>query len=101
MNRETSDTATTVVLVLDGGTDAGYRMARKLLADGCRVAVIARHPGDVVRVMHGYPADRVIAIAADITDQRQWSRVTERVIARFGRIDTVIRAEDTALRISA
>jgi len=27
--------------------------------------------------------------------------VTERVIARFGRIDTVIRAEDTALRISA
>jgi len=27
--------------------------------------------------------------------------VTERVIARFGRVDTVIRAEDTALRISA
>jgi NAD(P)-dependent dehydrogenase (short-subunit alcohol dehydrogenase family) len=51
--------------------------------------------------MHGYPADRVMAIAADMTDQRQWSRVTERVIARFGRIDTVIPAEDTALRISA
>jgi NAD(P)-dependent dehydrogenase (short-subunit alcohol dehydrogenase family) len=100
MNRETASTATTVVLVLDGDTDAGYRMARKLLGDGCRVAV-ARHPGDVVRVMHGYPADRVIAIAADVTDQRQWSRVIERVIARFGRIDTVIRAEDTALRISA
>jgi NAD(P)-dependent dehydrogenase (short-subunit alcohol dehydrogenase family) len=101
MNREKADTTTTVVLVLDGDTDTGYRMARKLLADGCRVAAIGRHPGGVVRVMHGYPADRVLAIAADVTDQRQWSRVTERVIARFGRIDTVIRAEDTALRISA
>jgi hypothetical protein len=72
MNRETADATATVVLVLDGDTDAGYRMARGLLADGCRVAVVARHPGDVVRVMHGYPADRVMAIAADdMTDQRQ------------------------------
>lgn len=101
MNRETSFTATTVVLVLDGDTDAGYRLARKLLADGRRVAVTARHPGDVVRVLHGYPADRVMAIAGDTTDQRQWRRITERVMDRFGRIDTVVRAEDTALRISA
>ena len=90
MNRETASTATTVVLVLDGDTDAGYRMARKLLGDGCRVAVVARHPGDVVRVMHGYPVDRVIAIAADVTDQRQWSRVIERVIARFGDRKSVV-----------
>jgi NAD(P)-dependent dehydrogenase (short-subunit alcohol dehydrogenase family) len=101
MSRETSDTTTTVVLVLDGDTDAGYRMARKLLADGLRVAVTARHASGAVRVMHGYPADRVMVIAADTTDQHQWSRVTERVMARFGRIDTVIRAEDTALRASA
>jgi NADP-dependent 3-hydroxy acid dehydrogenase YdfG len=98
MDRETADTTTTVVLVLDGDTDSGYWMARKLLADGCRVAVIGRHPGGVVRVMHGYPADQVLAIAADMTDQRQWNRVTEQVRDRFGRIDTVIRVEDTALR---
>ena len=51
--------------------------------------------------MHGYSADRVMVIAGDTTDQRQWSRMTERVIDRFGRIDTVVRAEDTALRASA
>jgi hypothetical protein len=28
MDRETADTTTTVVLVLDGDTDAGYRTAR-------------------------------------------------------------------------
>jgi NAD(P)-dependent dehydrogenase (short-subunit alcohol dehydrogenase family) len=95
MDRETADTTTTVVLVLDGDTDAGYRMARTLLADGCRVAVTGRHPDRVVRVMHGHSADRVLAIAADVTDQRQWNRVTQLVRDRFGRIDTVIRAEDT------
>jgi hypothetical protein len=78
---ETASTASTVVIVLDGDTDAGYRLASGLLADGRRVAVVARHPGDVVRVMHGYPA--------------------ERVLARFGRIDTVVRAEESALRASA
>ena len=60
MDREKADTATSVVLVLDGDTDAGYQLARRLLAEGRRVAVVARHPGDVVRVMHGYSADRVI-----------------------------------------
>jgi NAD(P)-dependent dehydrogenase (short-subunit alcohol dehydrogenase family) len=101
MSREITDTPTTVVLVLDGDTDAGYQLARRLLADGHRVAVVARHPGDVVRVMHGYPADQVMVIAGDTTDQRQWSRITERVLGRFGRIDTVVRAQDATLRESA
>ena len=101
MTRETSSVAANVVVVLDSDTDAGYQLARRLLADGRRVAVVARHPGDVVRVMHGYPAERVMVIAADTTDDHQWSRMIECVMARFGRIDTVIRAEDTALRISA
>lgn len=75
-------------------------MAHQLLADGCRVAVIGRHPDGVVRVVHGYSADRVLAIAADTTDERQWHRVTEVVRDRFGRLDTVIRAvsSETAVR---
>ena len=95
MDREMADTTTTVVLVLDGDTDAGYRMARKLLADGCRVAVTGRHPDGVVRVMHGYPAERVLVVAADMADHRQWNRVTEAVRDRSGRLDAVIRAEGT------
>ena len=101
MNREIAVAATTVVLVLDGDTDAGYRTARKLLAEGCRVAVAARHPADVVRVMHGYPAEQVMVIAADVDDHRQWRRLTEQVTDRFGRIDRVVRAEGTTLRASA
>jgi NAD(P)-dependent dehydrogenase (short-subunit alcohol dehydrogenase family) len=101
MNRERADTTGTVVFVLDGDTDAGYRMARDLLADGRRVAVAARHAIYAVRVMHGYPAERVMVIAGDTADQRQWACMVSRVIARFGRLDTVVRAEATALPISA
>jgi NAD(P)-dependent dehydrogenase (short-subunit alcohol dehydrogenase family) len=101
MTRETSSATAAVTVVLDSDTDAGYQLARRLLAEGRRVAAVVRHPGDAVRVMHGHPADRVMVIAADVNDQRQWSRVTERVMERFGRIDTVVRAEGTALRASA
>lgn len=101
MTRETASDTATVVVVLDGDTDAGYQLARRLLAEGRRVAVVARHPAAAVRVMHGHPADRVMVIAADTTDERQWRRLTERVMNRFGRIDTVVRAGNDALRASA
>jgi NAD(P)-dependent dehydrogenase (short-subunit alcohol dehydrogenase family) len=101
MNRTKTDHVSTVVLVLDGDTDAGYRLARNLLDLGRRVAVVARHAGDAVRIMHGHSADRVMVIAADTTDERQWSRVTERVRQRFGRLDTVVHAGHASLRASA
>lgn len=101
MIREMPSHTTSVVVILDGDTDAGRRLARRTLADGHRVVVVARHAGDAVEVMHGHSADRVMVIAADVADARQWRRVTERVTARFGRIDRVVRAEGAALRSSA
>ncbi|WP_158083923.1 SDR family NAD(P)-dependent oxidoreductase [Mycobacterium sp. AT1] len=101
MIRERDSLASTVVIVLDGGTDAGRRLARRELADGRRVAVVARHVCDAVEVLHGHSADRVMVIAADVDDPRQWSGVTARVTAKFGRIDTVVRAEGATLRASA
>jgi NAD(P)-dependent dehydrogenase (short-subunit alcohol dehydrogenase family) len=87
--------------VLDGDTDAGHQLARRLLAQGRCVAVVARNPGAAVRVMHGQPADRVMAIGCDVADPRQWRQLTTRVTDRFGRVDAVMRGTDTALRASA
>jgi NAD(P)-dependent dehydrogenase (short-subunit alcohol dehydrogenase family) len=101
MTRETASPASTVTIVLDGDTDAGYRLARSLLAAGRRVAVVARHPADAVKVMHGQSADRVLVIGGDVDDRRQWLRITERVMDRFGRIDDVVRAGGSALRATA
>lgn len=101
MNLGTASSASNVVIVLDGDTDAGHLLARRLLAEGRRVAVVVRHAADGVAVMHGQSFDRVMVIAADAGDRRQWSRVTERVRDRFGRIDTVVRAGDAALSATA
>jgi NAD(P)-dependent dehydrogenase (short-subunit alcohol dehydrogenase family) len=101
MKRGTASDTTTVVVVLGTETDAGYQLTRRLLAEGRRVVAVTRHPLDAVRIMHGHPADRIMVIAADTADQRQWRRVIELVTGRFGRIDTVLRADDAVLRASA
>ena len=101
MNREMRTLADTVVIVLDGDTDAGRDLARRLLAEGRRVAAVSRHPGAGVRLLHGHSADRVMLIAADTTDERQWGLVLQRVTQRFGRVDDVVRAGDAVLRASA
>jgi NADP-dependent 3-hydroxy acid dehydrogenase YdfG len=84
MAHETSDVAGAVVLVLDAGTDTGYRIARKLLSDGHRVAISGRHPAELTRIMHGYPSSRVLAIAADTEDPTQLGRLLARVCDYFG-----------------
>ena len=100
MKRETPGSKAKVFVILDGDTDAGYRLARRLLAEGRRVVAVAPHAGAAIRVMHGQPAERVMVIAADLDDPRQWSRMSQRVIERFGRMDTVVRAEDATLPAS-
>jgi NADP-dependent 3-hydroxy acid dehydrogenase YdfG len=78
-----------VVLVVDADTDDGYRIAREFLCAGCRVAATARCAADLVRIMHGYRAERVLAVAADMNDDKQRQRVIARVERQFGRIDAM------------
>lgn len=65
------------------------------------MAVIARHPGAAIAIINGHSADRVMLIGADTADERQWRQVVERVTRRFGRIDSVVRAGEATLRVSA
>ncbi|WP_205874624.1 hypothetical protein [Mycobacterium camsae] len=79
-------------LVMDAGSDAGYFAARALLATGYSVAVSGRHVSQLTRVVHGYSASRVFAVAADSTDQAQVMKLISAVERRFGRaITSVIR----------
>ena len=77
-------------LVLHAGTDRGYRVARDLLRAGCRVAVTSRCANDLARILHGYPARQVLAIAAG---ESQLPQVISRAEARWGTINAVIDAE--------
>jgi NAD(P)-dependent dehydrogenase (short-subunit alcohol dehydrogenase family) len=76
---ETQDAAGPVVLVLNAGSDAGFRIARDLLQGGHRVAISSRRTTDLARIVHGYPSSQVLAVAADPDDPTQMSRLLARV----------------------
>jgi NADP-dependent 3-hydroxy acid dehydrogenase YdfG len=84
-----------VVLVLDADTDIGCNTARRLLQMGCRVAVTARHAAPLIRIMHGYSASQIIAIAADTSDAAQLHHLIDRVERRFGHaVDRIVSTDD-------
>jgi short-subunit dehydrogenase involved in D-alanine esterification of teichoic acids len=103
MIHEASYAAGEVVLVLDAGTEAGTRLARKLLCDGYRVAISSRHTTDLAPIMHGYPSCRVLAVAADPDDPVQRSRLVARVRDYFGtdRLYTVASPTFVAEKVAA
>ncbi|MCV7253532.1 MULTISPECIES: SDR family NAD(P)-dependent oxidoreductase [Mycobacteriaceae] len=98
MSTENRDSAGRVVVVLDAGTTEGYRTARALLADGCRVVATDRHAAALVRILHDQSADRLLLLAAD---DSQRNLVLAKAKARFGRVDSVIRPAALPLVLSA
>lgn len=72
-----------VVLVTNAGSEAGSRVAHELLEQGYRVAVTDRNMINLVRLLHGYGAGRVFAVAADLTDPWQAEQLLVRVAERF------------------
>lgn len=79
-----------IVVVCDAGTDRGLALSRALLAAGARVVAVDRHAKDLVRIAHGYGSDRVLLIAADVTDPGQLARLLRRAREHFG-VDQPLR----------
>ncbi|MFD9665478.1 SDR family NAD(P)-dependent oxidoreductase [Rhodococcus sp. NPDC059968] len=82
-----------VVLVTAAGSEQGTRTAQELLESGWCVAVTARTVAELVRIMPGMSSHRLLAVAADPADPRQVERLLDRVVGRFGRIDSVLGTE--------
>lgn len=97
MNTDNRYSSGRVVVVLDAGTAAGYRAARTLLADSCRVVATDRQAAALVRILHGQHAERLLLAAAD----RQLDLVLAKAKARFGRVDSVLRPAELPLPLSA
>jgi NAD(P)-dependent dehydrogenase (short-subunit alcohol dehydrogenase family) len=83
-----------VVLITHADSDAGYYLARKLLAAGNRVVAVARYPSPLTHILLGQSASQVVAIAADIDDGAQWARLLERAQARLGSVTIVVDGQD-------
>jgi NAD(P)-dependent dehydrogenase (short-subunit alcohol dehydrogenase family) len=79
-----------VFLVTNADAPAGSRIALDLLRSGHRVVVTGIKATALVRITHGYSCDRVLAIAADISDPHQMRRLLECAEKRFSAIDFAV-----------
>ncbi|MBA0047349.1 SDR family NAD(P)-dependent oxidoreductase [Mycobacterium sp. NPDC050853] len=81
-----------VVVVLNAEDLNGREIVRILVRNGHRVVICGRHATDLTRMLHGYSADQVMAIAADTTDPRQIRELCRRATDRFGTVTTIVDA---------
>ncbi|MGX9791766.1 SDR family NAD(P)-dependent oxidoreductase [Mycobacterium sp. MMS18-G62] len=85
------------MLITYADCDAGYWRARELLNSGCRVVVTARHVSSLTQILLGERCSQLMAVAADIEDPTQRSRLVERARARLGRLTWVVDGRSGAL----
>jgi 7-alpha-hydroxysteroid dehydrogenase len=81
-----------VALITGGGRGIGAAIARVFAANGARVAITARTPGEIEAVTANIRKDggQALAIAADLFDIAQLPSITEKTIAEFGGIDVLV-----------
>lgn len=80
----------TQVVVITGGTrGVGRALAEGLAALGARVAILGRDGAEAERIAAAI-GDTAMGLGADVTDAGALSAAMDRVVERFGRIDTLI-----------
>jgi NAD(P)-dependent dehydrogenase (short-subunit alcohol dehydrogenase family) len=80
------------VLITGGSRGLGLVLARKLAGAGARVAICARHPGELAaagRDLGRRPA-QILEVTCDLRDPAEVHGMAESVLDRFGRVDVLI-----------
>src|SRR6266702_5057767 len=81
-----------VVLVTGGATGIGLAIVRRFLAEGCRVAFVARRTEHVERALDdlGRDEDRLVADTVDVTRQEDMAGFIDRLRNRWGEIAILV-----------
>jgi meso-butanediol dehydrogenase/(S,S)-butanediol dehydrogenase/diacetyl reductase len=90
MRAATFDFSGSVVLVTGGGSGIGLAITRAFLDAGATVAVTGRRRERLDQALAGVPAERGLALPADVSDPAQVRRLVGDVVDRFGRLDVVV-----------
>lgn len=81
-----------IVLVTGASSGIGKATALMAVERGAKVAFVSRRQKELTALCSILPADRVEAIAADLTKEDDRQRVVDRTIKRFGGIDVLVNA---------
>lgn len=77
-------------LVSGGSRGIGLEIARQLLAEGCRVAIVARDPNGLRLALQELGREDVVAIAGDVTDPQACERVVADAVREIGDLDIAV-----------
>ncbi len=81
-----------VVLITGGSRGLGLVLARKLAAQGAKLALLAHSQEELEQVgeeLRAYDCE-VLLLSCDLRDQAQVNGAVNRIIQRFGRLDVII-----------
>jgi NAD(P)-dependent dehydrogenase (short-subunit alcohol dehydrogenase family) len=81
-----------VALVLGGGSGLGLGIVRHFLSEGAQVAVFEISSGKLAELADEF-GDDVLLIQGDVTDLADLTRARDAVLARWGRLDSLIGSQ--------
>lgn len=79
-----------VVVVTGAGSGIGKATAERFLDEGAKVALVGRTKSKLEDVAKPYPADQVLIIEADISNEAAVDGLIDLAAEKFGRIDTLV-----------
>src|SRR5262245_17017218 len=79
-----------VAIVTGASSGIGLAVARKLVARGTRVALVARSRDKLFAIARELGAERAESFPLDVTDRAGVAALPASVVGRFGRLDIVV-----------
>lgn len=94
MQNKLFDVSGKVIVIPGGGGALGGAMAKFLLEQGAKVAILSLHQTSVDKTIETLKAikDDVMGFACDVTSQAQLEEVNQKILSKWGKIDVLINA---------
>ncbi|GGW97022.1 short-chain dehydrogenase [Alteromonas halophila] len=86
-----------VILITGASSGIGAASAKKLVADGHKVALTARREDKLSELVSELGADNAVAFPADATDYQAQCHVVEKTVAHYGRLDAAFANAGTGV----
>lgn len=89
-----------VAIVTGGSQGIGFAAAERLLAEGMRVALLARDPARLedARTRLGAPEGRLFAHSCDVADEKSVAAAVDDTLAHFGGLDVLVNSAGVSMR---